>query len=590
MRISVSSDVFARFKAVPFFQKSSELVKESEEVLATDIPLPFHHRVLARVVFVIVMVFGVGVVQSAYFKDMTLPFLSIDGEKQQIMPTQVAADIIKKSYEFETKSIVMGKTTKQVPAIAMGYKVDEKKLAKDLESPFWAKVIPGASIIYGKGKNIHVDMKIDASTQDEFIQKFIAVYNQEPVNAQFEISNNIVIIIDDIPGYILSADELKAAMTDPNKDQIVIAAQEKPAVITAEMLQEQLDHITSKVRALTITVDGKEFIIPKDVVGSWISISDSSTGQQLVFSEEKIAYYVDTVLYNETYEPAGTSNSTLLNGSEVSRTEGSQGYYIPKELAVQTIQTTLTSGVSDSVLLKRLALVPKLVVSRTYSNDTAGRTAKLLQDMQSEYPNYGVEFYNLTDSSKNFSYQSGKSFYMASLFKVYEAHMIINRIEAGSASWDTVLSSGQTIDTCFSRMLVISEDACAHYIIDYLGGYAAVHNWVRAQGFSSTTYVPTLSTTPHDIAYFFARLHDGTLMTEVNKNKLISTLDTQVYRQGIPKGISGSLVADKVGIYGGYLHDAGLVRINGNTYIVAILSSGGTWNGIASIASQLAGL
>jgi len=65
-------------------------------------------------------------------------------------------------------------------------------------------------------------------------------------------------------------------------------------------------------------------------------------------------------------------------------------------------------------------------------------------------------------------------------------------------------------------------------------------------------------------------------------------MKTQVYRQGIPAGSEGAVVADKVGfLEDGTLNDVGIVYGKNSTYVLSVLSTGSSWASIANVATAV---
>jgi len=70
---------------------------------------------------------------------------------------------------------------------------------------------------------------------------------------------------------------------------------------------------------------------------------------------------------------------------------------------------------------------------------------------------------------------------------------------------------------------------------------------------------------------------------------LIDAMKRNVYRQGIPKGVS-SVVADKVGFMDALLHDAAIVYGPTGPYTLVIMTNGSSWANIAELTRQIEAL
>lgn len=64
-------------------------------------------------------------------------------------------------------------------------------------------------------------------------------------------------------------------------------------------------------------------------------------------------------------------------------------------------------------------------------------------------------------------------------------------------------------------------------------------------------------------------------------------MKNQVYRNGIPAGSRGAVVADKVGFLDNYLHDVGVVYGAKSTYAIVIMSEGSSWSNIKDLSQAI---
>jgi len=121
-----------------------------------------------------------------------------------------------------------------------------------------------------------------------------------------------------------------------------------------------------------------------------------------------------------------------------------------------------------------------------------------------------------------------------------------------------------------------------------------VHNFIRGQ-FPSTIIDNGVSSdgdkhsTVRDEVTFQTRLNAGTL--EINGDNhayLLNLLKRQVYRGGIPVGVPGVTVANKVGFYNGYKHDIAVIYGPKGTYQLGIMSYGGADWRFADLSRKVA--
>ena len=60
-----------------------------------------------------------------------------------------------------------------------------------------------------------------------------------------------------------------------------------------------------------------------------------------------------------------------------------------------------------------------------------------------------------------------------------------------------------------------------------------------------------------------------------------------VYVSGIPTGVPGATVADKVGFMDGLLHDAAIIYSTKGDYVLIIMTNGSSWGNIAALAKEI---
>jgi beta-lactamase class A len=80
-------------------------------------------------------------------------------------------------------------------------------------------------------------------------------------------------------------------------------------------------------------------------------------------------------------------------------------------------------------------------------------------------------------------------------------------------------------------------------------------------------------TTPHDIGIFFSKLWDGQIITQDNKDELLSYMTDTIYEAWIPEGLPNIQVAHKFGREVHVVNDAGIVFTD-DPFVLVILSKG----------------
>ena len=176
----------------------------------------------------------------------------------------------------------------------------------------------------------------------------------------------------------------------------------------------------------------------------------------------------------------------------------------------------------------------------------------------------------------------------ASTYKLFVAYSALKRVEAGTWSWNDVdIATGRNLAACFDDMIVKSDNACAEALLQKIG-FRTITNEMRGLGLTNTSFLSgdSPTTTSGDLGIFLATLESGQMFSAASKDRLLSAMKRNIFRQGIPSGASG-VVANKVGFLNGLLHDASVVYSPSGTYVLAVMSDGSSWGAIADLNRQI---
>ncbi len=101
----------------------------------------------------------------------------------------------------------------------------------------------------------------------------------------------------------------------------------------------------------------------------------------------------------------------------------------------------------------------------------------------------------------------------ASLYKLFVAAELVRRIEDGTIDRNALAGdgSGRTVGECIRDMIVVSDNRCGAWGLRQVGCGRLDASLVR-QGFSGTSLASPQRTTAADVALFFSRARDGTLL------------------------------------------------------------------------------
>ena len=258
---------------------------------------------------------------------------------------------------------------------------------------------------------------------------------------------------------------------------------------------------------------------------------------------------------------AGTSYVSTYNFVETSRVNGNSGLGLNIAVTLSNIKMFLEGSISF-VDVATIIIPPKVVYNRSYSPNDAGFSSLLQQYAHDHSGTFGVSLVELSGSGRRAAYNDSKRFTSASTYKLFVAYSVLKRVESGSWSWsDANIDAGRNLSTCFDDMIVRSDNGCAEALAEKIK-YSVVTAEAQAIGCSNTTFgdINGMNTTAADLALFLAQLRTGQILTQQSsRDRLMDAMSRNIYRNGIPAGLTGIPIAEKVGFLNGYLLDAFIV-------------------------------
>lgn len=232
---------------------------------------------------------------------------------------------------------------------------------------------------------------------------------------------------------------------------------------------------------------------------------------------------------------------------------------------------------------------------------------------------FGVLVVDPVSGSQRYSRNAGRVFPAASLIKVPIAITVYQAASQGTISLDTVLTleasdivggtgslqhaapgSTYTVRELTTRMLSDSDNTAANMLIDHLGGFALVNQTMQQAGATQTVLQRRMMdfearaagrdnfTTPADMALLLQQVYTGTLPDAAGAQAIVNALAQTTNRQKIPAQLPPAVVVShKVGTLPQVEHDAGIVQVPAQPYILVVMSQGLATNasGINTIAA-----
>ena len=176
-------------------------------------------------------------------------------------------------------------------------------------------------------------------------------------------------------------------------------------------------------------------------------------------------------------------------------------------------------------------------------------------------------------------------FTSASLYKLFLTYAILEQVDAGVLSLQDQMADGATIDDYLTSTITVSANEPAKELA-HLIGWENIETFIHEQGFVSTSFNPyleydgiyyngDLETTPAEVAFLLERLLEGELLSEASTKYFLGLLGNQQLVYALNTGLSSDVTfAHKTGFLDDVSHEAGIPSMDGQNYIVAVLTDG----------------
>lgn len=481
----------------------------------------------------------------------------------------------------------------------IGLTIDPEASAQvALDYPLWERFIPLSSLIkIAQSRQLPMVALVDNDRLESFAAKVVTEDAQAARNATIRVENDQVVIDDAKNGYAFDNDRVKSQIRrlviTSTSVVVRLVPDTVPPVRPASSLQAlktQAEEVLAHTP--TLTVDDKTFTPDRATIGSWIGFTEDEHAQLgLQFKTDDIKRYLEEVNKQIAIDP-GTITVSLLDGVEVGRTQAPQGRSVALDSTVEKIVTALKAQEHAPKVALQIANVPPRVNTvRNYSQTSEGLRA-IIRDWEATVPgDYGVIVRELEGQRRYAEWQPDKKFVTASTFKMFVAYVLLKKINEGLISWGQITDIGWTVDACLTEMIVNSTNPCSVSFLNLMG-WAETQRLVNEAGFVNTLInngcCEEKHSTVRDETNFLLKLNAGTLLDAGGSERLLSMMKRQVWRSGIPSGVpKGVTVADKVGFYAGYIHDVAIVYGPKGTYILGIMSYGGSNPSMAELSRRV---
>lgn len=530
-------------------------------------------------------------VQVFYPSDRLLPFTRVDGRAFGGVSRKEATTTLNAAYANHTIDIYMGSAPKPVTSpklSAADIKVDNTKRLESLNYPWYLRIIP-TSILWAGLKSSAVPAPTFGASFDDYIEKnLMPSCRQDPVDATLRADGDrLVVVPAKKGGQCELADVLKSLKSVrpvlQQQTKITVARKEVDVHIKDTVAKELAETLNARLgKGMSLAVGGETMTITAKDVLSWLDFATKDDSIVATVNVDRASAWLNGSVAGKVTVKAGVSYITTKDFTVVSQQIGANGQALDIGKTVESVQMVV-DGDADSAAVSTKVVPPTEQYTRTYSASDAGLSA-LMANYAKDHPGtFGISMIELDGKKRRADYRGNEQFVTASTYKLFVAYSLMKQIDAGKRDWEGNAA-------CFNKMISYSDNACAESFLNSLG-LKNVTTDIQAIGLKNSTFMKTGGpfTTANDLTLLLGMIATSQNFSSANQQRLVSAMTANVYRNGIPAGVSGT-VADKVGFMDGLLHDAAIVYSPSGTYVLAIMTNGSSWATIADLAKQIAQL
>lgn len=527
------------------------------------------------------------IVQIFYPTNKLLPYQKVDGLALGGKTYEDAAKQLDSEYADKKVEVFLQNNSKAVstPKLAeAGIKVTNADRIKEYSYPWYLRLVPTSIFWAGNSK---AQPKVEFTNKtDEFIAtKLMQECQVEPVNATLKADGDKLSVVDAKIGGECNPDTVKKEFTavKPVLNQpakVNITVKEIPYEVTNEEAKAAGDIIMALVgEGVPLNVNNQPSAVAPTDFYSWLDFAPNKDTVDAEVNGAKAQEYLAKNITPKVAIAPGTATVTTRDFAEISRTGGGDGRTLNIDATVKSLNDFLNRKATGATAITQ-PVPANITYVRTYSSTDEGLNA-LLSNYAKDHPGtYGISYAELSGDRRRANYQGDKKFVTASTYKLFVAYSVLKRVESGQMSWDDN-------QACFNKMISLSDNPCSEAFLQKVG-LGTVTKEINAMGLKNSNFTESGGpfTTANDLVTFLGTLESGSMFSNTSRSRLISAMNSNVYRKGIPAGASGQ-VADKVGFMDGLLHDAAIVYSPKGTYVLVVMTDGSSWDNIASLTREL---
>lgn len=251
------------------------------------------------------------------------------------------------------------------------------------------------------------------------------------------------------------------------------------------------------------------------------------------------------------------------------------------------------SGVTGKVLGVSWPTI-KMTSSFSFDFGRSGLEEIIQNDLVDQKGYFAVYIENLA-SGETFSLNANETFPAASLYKLFLLSAVLKEVESGKIRLDDTLTTNiqhlisvygdvdfgyenqqgnvsYTVDEAMQRVGRISDNFASIILTERVG-------WEKAQEVAASigaknTYIksPT-TTTAQDIGLFMKKMYENDVVSPAVSRNLVEYLSLSQLNDRLPKYLpEGVKIVHKTGELSRLRHDAGIVYLEGQPYVIVLMS------------------
>lgn len=543
--------------------------------------------IVTGVIVVIVMI-----AQVVYPADRTLPFTKVADIEIGSLTKREAIEYLFQSYSSVNLTVSFANRSIETTTDRAGVLVDFQKAADAAARyPWWQRLIPFSLFYKSLVINARPEITLDGQLAEQFINEVKQQCDIAVQEAVVSVERSEVILKKGADGQRCGTEAIKEALSAST-----LRHQKATTSITPEVLHPKKTNAIAtgqfeRAKAiigsgLAIKIADKEVTVPKEILAQWVVFIDDPVKHtyDVGLNESVLLAYLQS-LKGDVYAAPFPTNVHTLDGRETYREIGRPGRDIDYGGVVADIKRAFQERKASVVTAKIVDVSPPLNYLHNYSQSQLG-LERLLRDLVASKGNYAITVTELGGMGRSAGVNGERMYVNASTYKLFVVYFVLKDLELGKLKWDDVITGGLNVRQCFEEMIVRSANRCA---LAYIARYGAdtIVNKMHELGFKSVEHNSTWWATPNDMALYLKKLERGELLDGESREFLLGLLKRQVWRYGIPSGIPGLPIADKVGFLEDYIHDLAIVYSPKGTYVLAIMTKGGSYAGMADVARQV---